>query len=87
MHLDDSIQQLRGGSVVNDTGQGYARGEIDSGAVIGGVLLLVIVPRLVMISLETLPRLAANPSISWLFAVLIILLIIGVPIAKIVEEI
>lgn len=86
MRPDEAIQQLRGGSVVNDIGQGYERGEIDSGTVIGGVLLLIVVPPLVLTALNTLTRLASNPNVPWLFAVLIILLIIGIPIAAIVEK-
>lgn len=86
MRPDEAIQQLRGGSVVNDIGQGYERGEIDSGTVIDGVLLLIVVPPLVLTALNTLTRLASNPNVPWLFAVLIILLIIGIPIAAIVEK-
>ncbi|MDS0261726.1 hypothetical protein NDI56_20185 [Haloarcula sp. S1CR25-12] len=86
MRPDDSIHHSRGGSTVNDTGQAGERGNIDSGTLMGVVLLVLVVPPLVMAALDTLPRVVAGPGISWLFGIAILLLVVGVPIATIVEK-
>ncbi|MBX0288462.1 hypothetical protein EGH22_19195 [Halomicroarcula sp. F28] len=86
MHPDDSIHHSRGGSTVNDTGQARERGNIDSGTLMGVVLLVVVVPPLVVVALDTLPQVLAGPGISWLFGISILLLVVGVPIAMVLEE-
>ena len=86
MRPDDSIHHSRGGSTVNDTGQARERGKIDSGKLMGVVLLVVVVPPLVGVTLDTLPRVVARPRVSWLFGIAILLLVVGVPIAIILEE-
>ena len=52
----------------------------------GVVLLVVVVPPLVGVTLDTLPRVVARPRVSWLFGIAILLLVVGVPIAIILEE-
>jgi hypothetical protein len=81
-----SIHHANDGSTVNDTGQPSDRAEIDGGTIIGVVVLLVVVPTLVGVAVETIPQLAAQSGGSWLFGLVVGLLIVGVPTAAILEE-
>lgn len=85
MCTSDSIPKPNGGDTVNDTGQDSDRAELDSSKLVGGILLVVLVPVLVPIAVGHIAQLAARPGISWPLALVVGLLIL-VPIAAILEE-
>lgn len=86
MHSDASIHHANGGSIVNDTSQSTNRAEIDGGTIIGVLLLVVVVPTLAGVAVRTIPQLAAQSGVSWFFGLVVGLLIVGVPVAAILEE-